>query len=120
MDQLPHMCYLRASQVQGPVGDLSGIRLRTADNRAIGKLDGIVINPAERRVVYFVVQMSGMLRTHRFLVPVEAVLCIEADRTLTLGVRREELSGCEEFDNRKVREFSDDDAVTAMFARPAA
>ena len=120
MDQLPHMCYLRASQVQGPVGDLSGTRLQTADNNAIGKLDGIVINPAERRVVYFVVQASSIQRARRFLVPVDALMRIGADDTLTLEVRREELAGCEEFDNQKVREFSDDDAVTAMFARPAA
>jgi hypothetical protein len=120
MDQLPHMCYLDASRVQGPAGDLGGITLKTADDTAVGRLDGIVINPAERRVVYFVVQSSGWLRRRRFLVPAAAGLRIEADRTLTVDVRHEELSGCEEFDNQKVRNFSDEDVVTAMFARPAA
>jgi PRC-barrel domain protein len=120
MDQLPQMCYLRASQVQGPVGDLADVRLRTADDSALGKLDGVLINPAERRVVYFVVRSSSWRGARRFLVPSDVLLHMEADRTLTVHVGRDELSRCEEFDKRKVRDFSDDDVVTAMFARPAA
>lgn len=120
MDQLPQMCYLPASQVQGPVGALSDVRLRTTDDNALGKLDGVVINPAERRVVYFVVRSSSWRGGRRFLVPADVLLHMDADRTLTVHVRRDELSRCEEFDKRKVREFSDDDVVTAMFARSAA
>jgi hypothetical protein len=45
---------------------------------------------------------------------------MDGDRTLTVHVGRDELARCEEFDRQKIRDFSDDDAVTAMFARPAA
>jgi hypothetical protein len=113
------LCYLNASKVLSPAGGLSRVDLRSPDNKLLGDLDGVIIEPAERRLRYFVVTSPGWFRRRRYLVPADAAPQIDTkSRTLRLDVNPADLCACEEFDDR-LREFSDDDLITATFARTA-
>jgi hypothetical protein len=115
------LCYLNAANVQSPAGELADVDLRSPDDEPLGTVEGVLIDPAERRVRYFVVESPGWLRRRHYLLPADAPARVEADRkTLRLDVKPDELARCPEFDSKSVRQFSEDDAITAMFARRVA
>ena len=112
--------YLDAQHVRCPLGTLAGLEVRTADDEKMGELDGVLLDPAQRRVCFLVVQAPGLLRKRRYLLPVEASPRVEAkDMILRVEAHAREVAP-EPFDARTVRRFSDEDAVTAMFAPRAA
>jgi hypothetical protein len=115
------LCYLDASKVLSPAGGgLSRLDLRSPDDQILGNLEGVIIDPTERRLRYFVVESSSGFRIRRYLVPVDGGARVESDScTLRLDVAPDDLSACEEFDG-SVREFSDEDLVAATFARHTA
>lgn len=112
--------YLDAEHLRCSCGVLDGLEVRTADDESLGHLDGVLLDPAQRRVCYLVVHSSGLLRTRRYLLPVDAAPHVEADS----GILRVEANAHEveraRFDLRDVRPFSPEDVVTAMFAPHAA
>lgn len=113
------LCYLRAGNVQSPAGTLQGVTLESHTDEPLGTLNGVVIDPAERRLCYLVVQRRGWLRRERCLLPVAQPMQIDRDHgTLRVEVEPAELDGCQGFDPASIPEFSDEDVLTAMFARP--
>ena len=115
-DQTARLCYLDAAHVEGPLPNFDGVEVRNRDDRTIGRLDGIIIDPAERRVHYLVVDDGGLLRHHRYLLPLPPTR-VDAERpALRVDVERADLRGCEEFDDHAFRSFSDDDLLSALFA----
>jgi uncharacterized protein YrrD len=86
----------------------------------LGTLDGVLIDPSERRVRFFVVQTQGWLRKRKYLISAETPAKVETDgTTLRLDIDGDDVAR-DEFDSRAVRKFSDEDAVEAMFARQVA
>jgi hypothetical protein len=111
-----HLCYLGAGQVTGPSGGLQGVKLATEKDEALGTLDGVVIDPAERRIRYFVVQRQGWFRSRRILLSADRPAQMTDDRrTLRLPVDPDELTRCEEFDGTSIPAFSDEHLLTALF-----
>ena len=79
MDQdLSSLRFLSASRIETPAGNLSGAVILGADDRAFGKLEGIIIDPIERQVRYFVLKSRHGFRVHRYLF--SAPLCVERGR----------------------------------------
>jgi len=110
------LCYLDASKLDSPVGTLTQLDLKGTDDRILGVLDGIVIDPTERKLRYFVVKSSGWLTRRRYLVPADGAARVERDLgELRLEVDADDLSGYEEFTRGSVRDFSDDDLIAGMF-----
>ena len=100
-DTNSQLCYLEAGQVTGPCGGLQGVTLSTEEDKALGTLDGVVIDPSERRIRYFVVHRRGWLRSHRYLLSADRPTQMTNDRKLRLPVEPDELTSCEEFDARE-------------------
>lgn len=116
-----HLCYLDASQVQSPAGELSTLDLQSVNGEPLGNLQGVLIDPGARRLRYFVVESPGWFRRRRYLVSADRPACVESGLgALRLDVAARDLARCEEFDAGAVREFSEEDAVTAMFAQRVA
>ena len=109
------LCYLEASKLVSSVGALSHVDLTSPDDRLLGVLDGVVIDPAERKVRYFVVKSTGWIR-RRYLLPADASARVESEfGKLRLEVDSDDLSECEEFHTGSVRHFSDDDVIAGLF-----
>lgn len=110
--------YLEATQVEHPLGTLAGLSMWTQEDEKLGSLEGVLIEPASRRIRYFVVERPTMLRRRHYLLAGDTPASIEAgDRKLRVMAHEEDL---ERFDTRSVQNFSDDDLISAMFAHPAA
>jgi PRC-barrel domain protein len=108
--------YLEAHHVQYPQGTLADLNLRTEDDEQIGSIDGVLIDPAHRRVRYFVISGSGWFPSRRFLLDAESPAVVEPEeRLLRVQARADDIER-RRFDARGVAHFSDADVVTAMFA----
>ena len=109
------LCYLSAQHVARPGGTLAGLELCNSEHESVGTVDGVLIDPPERRVRYFVVELRPK---NHVLLPVDAVVHVESDA----GIPRLEAGpGARllHFDPRTVRPFTPDDAVTSIFAASA-
>ena len=107
--------YLEAEQVRYPLGTLAGLSMLTEQNEKLGSVDGVLVEPAARRVRYFVVERPATLRRRRYILDADTPASIDTEsRTLRVMAHEKDL---ERFDSRLVSAFSDEDAIDAMFAR---
>jgi hypothetical protein len=118
------LCYLEASKVRTPIGNLLGIDVRDPGDGKLGSLKGVLIEAAARRVRYFVVEAVGWWKTRCYLVAADdPIITVEPDRgALCVHSPVADLKGrgkCE-FEIDSVRPYSDDDLIAAMFAQRAA
>jgi hypothetical protein len=114
------LCYLEADNVNLPAGKLAGLQLCSRDDRSLGDVEGVLIQPSARRVRYFVVKRSGWLRDSRYVLPIEDIAHIDRERNvLKVEARADDLAH-QHFDPSAVRRFSDDDLLTVMFSSTAA
>jgi hypothetical protein len=112
--------FLKADSVNCPSGTLADFRVVTADAEALGNVSGVLISPTTRRCEYFVIVSPGWLSHRRFLLPVGAGAVLADDpKSLRLTARKDELD-LQAFTPHSVPQFSDEDLLTAMFARSAA
>ena len=110
--------YLDADKVEHPSGTFAGHMLCSQDDEKLGAIAGMLVEPATRRVRYFVVERSSVLKNRRYVLPADSSPVLRAvDRKLCVLANVDDL---ERFDARRVERFSDDDAITAIFADPAA
>lgn len=105
-----------ANQLDTPGGVLNDADVISPTDRMLGKLDGVIINPAERQVCYYVVRSGGWLRTQRYLVPAMPAELRSEGRALRVDVEPEDLTSILETEAGAFPTFSDDDVVDAMFA----
>lgn len=98
--------------------DLKRVELRGADDQALGHLHGVVVDPAARRVRYFVVENVHWLTRRRYLLPhCPASVGVNAH---VLRLECAEPDSPESFDANHIPRFSDDDLIDSMFAASAA
>ena len=110
--------YLDADQVTHPSGTLAGVTVCSPDDQKLGAISGVLVEPASRRVRYFVVQRRVALLPRRYMLAADTPAVLEADdQKLRILSDVEDL---QRFDARQVERFSEEDAITAMFAHPAA
>jgi hypothetical protein len=115
------LCYLEASRVAGPGGELAGFKVETPAQKSIGTLSGVLIDPSERRVRYLVVDTTRWLRGRTYLIPSECPARVEPGRnTLRVDVEPGDMSRLDQCDDLTIQPMSDEDMVEAMFARQVA
>jgi hypothetical protein len=115
-----HLCYLEASKLEGPAGELAGLAVRTEGDEKLGTFDGVLIDPTQRRLRYFVVEDRGLLRRRRYLLSADVPIRVGSEgQSLRIDVHKTDVTLSGEFDLRTVRPYSSEDAVDAMFSRVA-
>ena len=108
--------YLDAAHVEHPRGTLRGVEVCTEQDEQLGALDGVLIEPATRRVRYFVVGSTRFARD-RYVLRADTPAVLDThDRKLRVDAQRHDLEKL----RGSVAEFSDEDLLTAMFRTPAA
>jgi PRC-barrel domain len=105
--------YLAASRVDTPIGGLRDAVVLSPSDEQLGKLNGIVVDPQERRLCYFVVE-SGLWRKQH-LVPAGFARVGRDSKALYVDVERDHINQCEEFRSGRLPSFSDEDLITALF-----
>jgi sporulation protein YlmC with PRC-barrel domain len=107
--------YIDASHVETSDQDLAGFDVITTAGKRLGEFVGLVVDPAERRIRYLVVQLKRLVGQRRLLVPMSAARLDVNHRALQ--VELENGADCPAFDAKAFRPFSDEDVVSAMFQR---
>jgi len=115
---IPRLCYLDASKVMGPAGLLASLDVRTRHDQSLGSIEGVLIDPAERKLRYFVIESPKSADHRRYLLPIEAAATMTPEGTcLRLVMEADDFTRLDEFDGQAVREFTEEDAIAPTFAR---
>lgn len=109
--------FLDAHYVETPAGPLNGFSLVSPSDAPLGIVDGVLIDPAQRQVRYYVVKPAAWLRSQRYLLPATPVRLEAERRTLHVDVEPAELANCPEADLQSFTKFSAEDALAAMFSK---
>jgi hypothetical protein len=112
--------YIAAEHVDTPAGRLDGTVLVSPSDETVGRLDGMIIDPMERRVRYFVVRSRNWLKTRLHLVPAAPARLDSEHRTLHVDINAEDLPRLREIRSDAFQRYSDDDLIAALFSPHAA
>lgn len=112
------LSYVRGGQVNAAGMNLDGLPLSVEGcDRRLGRLAGLVIDVADRRVRYLVVASSETGREH--LLPLDST-SIDPQRGLVAHLSGNTLAACEPFDASAFAEYDDEAMMSLMFGAPAA
>jgi hypothetical protein len=112
--------YIDAERLGTSAGRLDDVAVVSPSNAPLGKLDGVIVDPAERQVRYYVVASRGWLSSRHYLLPLRPARLIRDRRALEVDVEVDEIKKCEQVDPDALPQFSDEDLVTAIFRTQAA
>lgn len=107
--EMSRLRYLNATRIEGPLPTFDHLDVRSNEGRMVGRLDGIIIDPAERRVRYLVVDDSRLLHRHRYLLPLLRTRVDQEQPALCVDVDSRDLDRCEDFDPASFPGLSDAD-----------
>jgi hypothetical protein len=107
--------YIDAGRIDTPAGRLGHTALVSPNNEPLGKLDGIVIDPATRQVRYYVVEARGWLTSRHYLLPLTAARLDRGRNAVELDVEANDIGRLDEVELDAFPRFSDDDLLAALF-----
>ena len=111
--------YVDADHVDTPAGRLGDAVVVGPTGAKIGDLDGIVVDPGQRRAPYLVVAVRKRLRTRKYLLPL-APSRIDSDHVVHVELDTDELDQLPEISGARIPSLSDEDVVDAVFgSRPS-
>jgi PRC-barrel domain len=108
-----HLRFLDNSRLDSPLVELHDVR--TQAGTKIGTFDGVIVDPAERRVRYLVVD-RGRFFQQRCLIPMPSARVDAEHHSLSIDVDDADAREWQQFDPVTFPRFSDEDLITAMFA----
>lgn len=112
--------YIDAQKLDSPAGRLEGTVLVSPTDGTLGKLDGMVVDPVERQVRYFVIESKRSLTTRHYLVPATPAR-LEPDRhALHVDFEEDQLEEHPTVQLNALPPFSDEDLIAAMFHHQSA
>ena len=115
-----HLRYLDAARVDTPVGRLAAMSLISPSDKNVGALDGVIIDPVERQVRYYVVKSNRWWTTGRYLLPVTPGQ-IDSERLgLHVELEPDDLRRLPKLQADRFPPFSDEDLITSIFSHRAA
>ena len=113
----PRLRFVENSRLESPL--VEALDVRTQAGVKIGRFDGVIVDPAQRRVRYLVVD-RGRLFQKRCLIPMPSARVDSEHHSLSIDVDDADSKAWQQFDPVAFPRFSDDDLITAMFSPRAA
>jgi hypothetical protein len=115
-----HLRYVAADRLDTSAGRLDDVVVVNAGKEPLGKLRGVVVDPAHLQVRFYVVACRGWFSTRHYLMPLRAARLTGDAHMLEVDVEADELKTFGEVNPSKLPAFSEDDLLTAMFHSHAA
>jgi hypothetical protein len=108
--------HLQAAKIETSMGSLDHIPVLSPTTGSLGQLEGIIIDPTERHVRFYVVESKRWFKTHRYLLP-DSPMRIDPDcKALHVDVEADDLTNLPELEDNVFPSFSDEDLITTIFA----
>ena len=101
--------YLDAADIDDAVVNFDGLDVRGYDDQKLGDIEGFIVDAANGRVYFAVVDSGGWFRSRRLLLPIGHARIDQDKNALRVDVAQEALRLYPEFDAERFRQFSDDD-----------
>ena len=101
--------YLDADDLDDSDMDFEGLDVRGTDDGKIGEVDGFLVDSSSGRVLYTVVDSGGWFTSRRLLVPIGHAIVDRNASALHVDLSRDRLRNYPEFDERKFRDFTDEE-----------
>ena len=114
-----HLRYITASRVQTPLGSLAEFDVLDNEDSNVGKLEGVLVDPAERAARYLVVKSRRAFRSKHYLLPLAPAIIDAENRALHVDVQPDDFDELNDAPAKTFAPFSDDDLITALFAKRA-
>ena len=116
MESSETLRFVKAEKVETPAGRLNDFVLISPSDATLGTVDGVIVNPLERQVRYYVVKAGRWFDGHRYLLPVTTARVAPERHALQIDLEPEDLNGLAEVNPHEFESFSDSDLVDAVFA----
>jgi hypothetical protein len=108
--------YIDAARVQSPAGALADVDLCDKHDRPIGCIEGVLVDPVERRLRYYVVESPSRRGARHYLLPTDWPAQVAGGgKTLRIDANPDQLADCDDFHQSDARPYSDDDFLASMF-----
>jgi hypothetical protein len=117
MESTDRLRFVEAERLDTPVGRLSGAELVSPADERLGTLGGVLIDPVERHVRYFILELKRWHRTNRYLVPASPVHLDTERRALHVDLYPDDVDSLRECRSDSFVPFSDDDLIAALFPK---
>lgn len=108
--------FIEARRLETPAGSLTDAILVSPSNKTLGKLDGVIVNPTQRRVCYYVVKSGSGFRTHRRLLEMGPAALEAHGGVVRVDAEPEDLNDLSEIGPQSFPPFSDADLIDTIFA----
>jgi hypothetical protein len=108
--------YIDGSKVQTPGGQLDQLDVLNQEDSNVGRVEGIVVDPAERQVRYFVFKSRRALRARHYLLPLAPATIDAENKALHVDAQTDDLDELIDGPAKRFPPFTDDDLLTALFA----
>ena len=115
-----HLRFVEAHQLDTSAGRLDNVVVIAPTQTPLGKLAGVVVDPINRQLRYYVIRVRSWLSTRHYLMPLGPARLTADAHAMEVDFDAEELKRFEQVDPDKVPAFSEDDLLTAMFRPHAA
>jgi hypothetical protein len=113
------LCYLDAQHVTVPHGVLADLAVVTPEGKSIGRIAGVVIETAARRVRYLDVRVPDSWQRRRLFMPADQLGQVDPERKV-LRLLTSDVSAVSERNLGQLPQFSDDDLLDVIFSPRAA
>ena len=105
--------FIEAERIETPAGRLEGAVVETPKEK-LGKLDGMLVDPIELRVQYYVIESSKDAEPPKhYLVPSTLTRMDRQRRALELDLENDEIERFDDVAPDTFTRFEDDDLTTA-------
>src|SRR5262249_48764891 len=111
--------YLDAERLDTSAGRLDDVLVVSPSHEKLGKLDGVVVDPCQRQVRYYVLERAGWFSSRHYLLPLGPARFLPDRRAVEVDLETDEIGNLEQVDPAALPRFSDEDLISAMF-RPRA
>jgi len=107
--------FVEAENLETPAGRLNDFVLLSPTDAKLGTLDGVLVNPHERQIRYYVVKTGGWFSGRRCLVPATPARLESERHALQLDLEPEDLDELPRTDLHQFASFRDTDLVDTVF-----
>jgi PRC-barrel domain len=108
--------YIDGSKVETPGGLLDQLDVLNYEDSNVGRVEGIVVDPAERQVRYFVVKSRRPFRARHYLLPLAPATIDAENKALHVDVQADDLAELIDGPAKAFPPFTDDDLLDALFS----
>jgi len=110
--------YIEAARIDSPAGKLDDAVVVSTSKATLGKLEGVLVDPALRRVQFYVIESGRPTEEHHYLLPLMPARIDTTRRSLEVDFETDDLDQLDDVEPDTFPRFSDEDLITAMFASP--